>query len=251
MAPGGRTVRPARGTPRCPQPKERIIDHAATGAYDPAKVLAAAEDYARAELGGDGGGHDWWHVHRVRNTAVELAREEGADLFLTELAALLHDIADFKLSGSLTAGEEAARRFCTEQGLSSEDTAHVAGIVADLSYKGAGVADVPMSPEGRCVRDADRLDAMGAIGIGRAFAFGGKHTRAMWDPEEGSRPHATEAEYRSAKGSTIAHFHEKLLLLKDRMTTRAGAERAAHRHAVLTAFVDEFMQEWDGTDGRG
>ncbi|WP_177154736.1 HD domain-containing protein [Glycomyces harbinensis] len=215
------------------------------------KVLEAAEAYARAELGGDSGGHDWWHVHRVRNLAVELAREEDADRFLTELAALLHDIGDFKLSGSLTAGEEAARRFCTEQGLSAEDTDHVAGIVADLSYKGAGVPDAPLSLEGRCVRDADRLDAMGAIGIGRAFAYGGLHRRAMWDPEEAPRLHATETEYRSAKGSTIAHFHEKLLLLKGRMSTDAGARRAEHRHGVLVAFVNEFMAEWDGEDGRG
>jgi uncharacterized protein len=186
-------------------------------------------------------------VHRVRNLAVEIAREEGADLFLTELAALLHDIGDFKLSGSLTAGEEAARRFCTEQGLSAADIEHVARIVADLSYKGAGVPDAPLSPEGSCVRDADRLDAMGAIGIGRAFAYGGRKERAMWDPEEAPRLHATEAEYRSAEGSTIAHFHEKLLLLKDRMTTAAGARRAEHRHRVLVAFVQEFADEWDGT----
>lgn len=217
---------------------------------DVSAVLKSAEEYARRELGGDGGGHDWWHVHRVRNTAVALAREEGADPFITELAALLHDIADFKLSGSLTAGAEAARAFCVQHGLAQKDVEHVFQIVAELSFKGSGVPDVKMSVEGQCVRDADRLDAIGAIGIGRAFAYGGRVGRPMWDPEAAPQEHATEVAYRSNHGSTINHFHEKLLLLKGRMATRAGKLRAEHRHNVLVMFLGEFVSEWNGKDAQ-
>ncbi|KOT90811.1 hypothetical protein ADK86_25050 [Streptomyces sp. NRRL F-5755] len=214
-----------------------------------AAVLRAAEEYAQRELGGDGSGHDWWHVHRVRNLAVALAHEEGADPFITELAALLHDIADFKLSGSLTAGAEAARTFCRAQRLVETEVEHVADIVATLSFKGAGVPDPEMSLEGRCVRDADRLDALGAIGIGRAFAYGGRVGRPMWDPSTEPELHATEDAYRSNRGTTINHFHEKLLVLKGRMTTASGRRRAEHRHTVVQSFLQEFMSEWDGKDG--
>lgn len=216
---------------------------------DTGAVIAAAETYARQELGGDGGGHDWWHVHRVRNLAVELAGEMGADRFVTELAALLHDIADYKISGSLTAGTEAAAAFCRDQGLPENVVTSVASIVERVSFKGAKVAEADLSLEGLCVRDADRLDALGALGIGRAFAYGGQVCRPMWDPDQPSQEHTSEAAYRSGTGSTINHFHEKLLLLRERMGTSAGRRRADHRHDFLTLFLNEFMAEWNGTDG--
>jgi uncharacterized protein len=214
-----------------------------------AAVIAAAEQYARDELGRDGSGHDYWHVHRVRTTAVALAREEGADLFVTELTALLHDIADVKLSGSLTAGPDAARAFCATHGLPVETGELIASIIAAMSFKGALVAEADLPLEGRCVRDADRLDAIGAVGIARAFAYGGSAGRLMWDPQVSPRLHATEAAYRSDTGSSIAHFYEKLLLLKDRMGTDAGRRRAEHRHGVMESFLAEFYAEWDGSDG--
>lgn len=217
--------------------------------FDRSAVLLSAGSYARDELGGDGGGHDWWHVHRVRNLAVRLAAEEGADLFITELAALLHDIADYKLSGSVTAGAQAARSFCSRQGLLAEDVEHVVNIVADLSFKGAGVPDATMTLEGRCVRDADRLDAMGAIGIGRAFAYGGQVSRPLWEPDRSPDYHDSEMAYRRGSSSTIDHFHEKLLLLESRITTEAGRKLARHRHLFLVAFLEEFASEWDGRDG--
>ena len=214
-----------------------------------AAVISAAEQYARDELGRDGSGHDYWHVHRVRTVAVALATQEGADLFVTELAALLHDIADVKLSGSLTAGPEAARAFCAAHGLPSETGELIASIIAAMSFKGALVPEADLPLEGRCVRDADRLDAIGAVGIARAFAYGGSAGRLMWDPDVRPQLHTTEEAYRSDTGSSIAHFYEKLLLLKDRMGTDAGRRRAEHRHRVMESFLAEFYAEWDGTDG--
>ena len=219
------------------------------GPAEQAAVISAAEQYARDELGRDGSGHDYWHVHRVRTAAVALASEEGADLFVTELTALLHDIADVKLSGSLTAGPDAARAFCAAHGLPAETGELIASIIAAMSFKGALVAEADLPLEGRCVRDADRLDAIGAVGIARAFAYGGSAGRLMWDPEARPRLHATEEAYRSDTGSSIAHFYEKLLLLKDRMSTDAGRRRAEHRHRVMESFLAEFYAEWDGTDG--
>lgn len=215
-----------------------------TDTADRDQVVAAAEQVARAALEGDASGHDWAHVDRVRRLAVAIAREESADQFVVEVTALLHDVADYKLSGSEDAGPQAAREFCAANGLSAEVGERIASIIARMSFKGAGVPDAELNLEGRCVRDADRLDAIGAIGVARTFAYGGHKGRPMWDPERSPMLHATAEEYRAGGGSTIDHFHEKLLLLSDRMSTEAGRRRAARRHDTMARFLADFYAEW-------
>ena len=211
-------------------------------------VVTRTEEYVRRQLAADGSGHDWWHVDRVRRLALRLAREEAADELVVELAALLHDVGDYKLSGSEEAGPKLAGEWLRSQGLPESVVAAVVEIVAGISFKGAGAADPPLSLEGRCVRDADRLDALGAIGIARAFAFGGHKGRALHDPRVGPQRHADAAAYRSAESTTVNHFHEKLLLLAERMETAGGRRIAEHRHRVVQEFLDEFLAEWDAAD---
>jgi uncharacterized protein len=214
-----------------------------------ADVIARTEDYVRDELSGDSSGHDWWHVDRVRKLALRLAREEGADELVVELAALLHDVADYKFSGSPDAGPQAAREWLVGQGADVVTVEHVAEIVAKMSFKGARVPDAELSLEGRCVRDADRLDAIGAIGIARAFAFGGHKGRMLHDPTVEPQPHTDPDAYMRAQTTTINHFYEKLLLLEERMSTDSARRIAAHRQRVMQAFMEEFHAEWNADDG--
>lgn len=209
-------------------------------------VVALTEARVRELLAGDATGHDWWHIERVRRLALRLAAEEGADPLVVELAALLHDVADWKLSGDADAGARHARAWLTSLGVEAAVVEHVSGIVAGVSFKGAGVATPMSTIEGRVVQDADRLDALGAIGIARAFAYGGSRGRALHEPEESPRLHASFAEYRSATGSTLNHFHEKLLLLRGRMHTAAGRRLADERHRFMEEFVRRFLAEWEG-----
>ncbi len=209
-------------------------------------VVALTEARVRELLAGDATGHDWWHIERVRRLALRLAAEEGADPLVVELAALLHDVADWKLSGDADAGARHAREWLTSLGVEPAVVEHVTGIVAGVSFKGAGVPTPMSTIEGRVVQDADRLDALGAIGIARAFAYGGSRGRALHEPEEGPRLHASFAEYRSATGSTLNHFHEKLLLLRERMNTAAGRRLADERHRFMEEFVRRFLAEWEG-----
>ncbi len=212
-----------------------------------AGVLARTEAHVRREMSGEGTGHDWWHVHRVRQTALRLAREEGADPYVTELAALLHDIADHKFhGGDETAGPRAARAWLTEAGADAETIDHVCAIIAALSYKGAGVPTPMATPEGAVVQDADRLDAIGAIGIARTFAYGGSLGRPMHDPEAAPELHDSFDRYKASAGPTINHFHEKLLLLRDRMHTPTARRLADERHAFMEAFLERFAAEWAG-----
>ncbi|HUQ72863.1 MAG TPA: HD domain-containing protein [Planctomycetaceae bacterium] len=216
---------------------------------EPRDLIAATESFIRERLAGDSSGHDWWHIHRVRNNAIAIARAEGADAFVSELAALLHDVADWKFhGGDDTAGPRAAREWLTAQSAEAAVIDRVCDIIAGVSFKGAGVTTDMPTIEGRCVQDADRLDALGAIGIGRAFAFGGHFGRLMYDPDHPPQSHATFAEYKSKSGPTINHFYEKLLLLKDRMQTPTGRRMAAERHAFMEEFLARFLREWDGVD---
>ena len=210
-------------------------------------VVALTEVRVRELLAGDATGHDWWHVERVRRLALRLAAEEGADKFVVEVAALLHDVADWKLSGDAEAGARRAREWLASLGVEAPIVEHVAGIVAGISFKGAGVPTPMSTIEGRVVQDADRLDALGAIGIARAFAYGGSRGRPLHDPSEEPRLHGSFAEYRSATGGTLNHFHEKLLLLRERMNTAAGRRLADERHRFMEEFVRRFLAEWEGT----
>jgi len=211
------------------------------------KILEKTTDHVRSLLSGEGSGHDWFHVERVRNVAIRVGRDEGADLFVVELAALLHDVADWKFAGGdHDAGPRAARNWLASLGVDQSVIDHVADIIARLSFKGAGVETSMSTIEGRCVQDADRLDAIGAIGVARAFAYGGYKGRAMYDPAVPPQPHASFEAYKKNSGPTINHFYEKLLLLKDRMNTTAGKRLAAERHAFLEQFLDQFFAEWEG-----
>jgi uncharacterized protein len=210
-------------------------------------IIDRTTDHVRQLLSGEGSGHDWFHVQRVCRTALRIGREEGADLYIVELAALLHDVADWKFSGGdHEAGSHAAQRWLKSLDVPANVTEHVCDIIATLSFRGAGVETPMRTLEGRCVQDADRLDALGAIGIARAFAYGGSKGRALYDPDIPPVPHASFEAYKKNTGPTINHFYEKLLLLKDRMTTATGQRLAAERHAVLERYLEQFFAEWNG-----
>jgi uncharacterized protein len=210
-------------------------------------VLEKTARHIRGLLAADSSGHDWWHIHRVRQSALSIGRQEGADLFVVELAALVHDIADWKFhEGDDALGPRRAAEWLAGLGVDAAAIEHVCQIVADLSFKGAGVATPMATLEGRVVQDADRLDVLGAIGIARAFAYGGHAGRAMYDPDVAPEQHASFAAYKKNSGPTINHFYEKLLLLADRMNTPAGKRLAMSRHAFMEQFLQHFYAEWNG-----
>ncbi|HEX2203380.1 MAG TPA: HD domain-containing protein [Longimicrobium sp.] len=210
------------------------------------EVLRRTEAFVRGRMEGEGTGHDWWHVHRVRRTALRLAREEGADPYVTELAALLHDVWDHKFHDGDAPAE--ARAWLESVGADEAATAHVADILARLSFKGAGVATPMASVEGAVVQDADRLDALGAIGIARTFAYGGSRGRPLHEPGVAPEAHDSFEAYRASRGPSLNHFHEKLFLLRDRMNTAAARRVAGARHAYMEGFVARFLAEWEGED---
>ena len=208
-------------------------------------IIARAADYARALFAGDSSGHDWWHTRRVWRLALHLAQAEGADPLIVQLAALLHDADDAKLSPETAAEKLRARRFLEAEGLPEETVRRILHIIGQVSYKGSD-SETPDSIEGMCVQDADRLDAIGAVGIARTFAFGGSRGRAIWDPDEQPRTELNERNYRSDGGCTVNHFYEKLLLLKDLMNTPAARRMAEARHRFMEQYLDEFYAEWRG-----
>jgi uncharacterized protein len=209
------------------------------------QVLKQTEEYVRKTLEGEGSGHDWWHIQRVRNNALHIGKEENADLFVVELVALLHDIADWK-SHEEKAGPVAARAWLEKLGVDESIISHVCDIIAHMSFKGAGVKSELHSKEGKVVQDADRLDALGAIGIARCFAYGGNKQREIYNPNIKPALHQTAEEYKNNKGTSINHFYEKLLLLKDRMNTAAGKKLAEERHKFMEQYLDRFFNEWEG-----
>jgi uncharacterized protein len=213
------------------------------------EVLSRTADYVRAELQDDSSGHDWWHVHRVRELAVNLARKEGADVYVVELAALLHDISDYKLNGGdHEKGPQIAYDWLIKLGESDQCAHAVAHIIASLSFKGSSTRSKMDSIEGMIVQDADRLDAIGAIGIARAFAFGGYAGQLMYEPSLEPQANMTQSEYEKRNGTTVNHFYEKLLLLKARMNTKSARVVAEKRHRVLEQFLEEFFLEWNAED---
>ena len=212
-------------------------------------VIKKTANYAREKLEGEGSGHDWWHVYRVWKTAVHIGKEEKADLFTVQLAALLHDIADWKFnSGDETVGPKTARKWLEAVHVTEEDISHICEIIKDLSFKGAGVKTRMRTKEGMIVQDADRLDAIGAIGIARCFATGAKFNREVYNPNEKPGFHRTFEQYKNAKSSSINHFYEKLLLLKDLMNTKTGRKIAEGRHKFMERYLDRFYKEWEGKD---
>lgn len=214
---------------------------------DSDSLVGRTAEYVRSLLVGEGSGHDWWHIYRVWKMSVRIAKEENANLLVVELGALLHDIADWKFNdGDEEVGPAKARAWLQSLMVDEEVIAQVCQIVRDISYKGAGVATPMPTIEGQVVQDADRLDAIGAIGIARTFAYGGSKAREMYNPDQSPVLHQSFEQYKMGNGSTINHFYEKLLLLKERMNTAAAKRLAQHRHKVMEEFLDEFYLEWEG-----
>ena len=208
-------------------------------------ILQKAEKLVYDKLHTDTSGHDWWHVVRVRNLARELAEKEGADTFICELTALLHDMADDKLNADPEQALEDLKCWLSEQKMSSDDIDHIIQIITTMSFKGSGKS-IPPTLEGKIVQDADRLDAIGAIGIARCMAYSGSKGRPIHDPNMKARDNLSLADYRNGQDTAIMHFYEKLLKLKDLMNTAQARKMAEHRHIVLEAFLTEFYAEWDG-----
>jgi uncharacterized protein len=214
---------------------------------DKASILRRTEEFVKDRLSGESSGHDWWHIHRVSKMAVEIGTAERVDLFVVQLAALLHDIDDYKLVAD-TVGEEPhrAREWLERLEISGETTNRVCQIIKEISFKGARVSSRMTTREGMVVQDADRLDAIGALGIARAFAYGGAKGRAIYDPAIKPVQHESFEEYKKNTGPTINHFYEKLLLLKDLMNTPTAKEMAITRHQFMAQFLDRFFKEWEG-----
>ena len=212
-------------------------------------MINQAEKYVRELMEQDASGHDWHHTLRVLNLARTIAREESntqaVDLRGVELIALLHDADDRKLSPETWKDLGRARKFLIDNGMDEEGMKMILNGIRQISYKGRDTV-APDTIEAKCVQDADRLDAMGAIGIARAFAFGGSRGRAMYDPEVPPVTDMDAETYANNQGHTINHFYEKLLLLKDLMSTETGRRMAQQRHDFMLKYLQQFYDEWNG-----
>ena len=203
--------------------------------------------FVKEQLTGAEGGHDWFHIERVYKNALLIGAEEQCDLLTVQLAALLHDIADSKFhNGDEAIGPKTARNFLDTLSVSAEITDHVIKIIENISFKGGKVVRDFNSIELDIVQDADRLDAIGAIGIARAFNYGGFKNRALYDPNIAPNTAMTKEEYKNNNAPTINHFYEKLLLLKDKMNTVSGKKIAQERHRYMEGFLAQFYAEWEG-----
>jgi len=211
-------------------------------------IIHKTTAYIKQEFSADSSGHDWWHIYRVWKNAITICKYENADLFIVQLAALLHDLDDWKFNEAKDETPLRARAWLDSCSVDLSTSDKVCQIITHISYKGAGVENKMESLEGLIVQDADRLDAIGAIGIARAFAYGGYKNRMMYDPESPPQLHASFEEYKSSKSATINHFHEKLLLLKDMMNTITAKKIAEQRHEVMVKYLEQFMAEWEGSD---
>lgn len=210
-------------------------------------VIESIAKEVKRRFEGESSGHDWWHVYRVWKMAQHIGREEGADMYVLELAALLHDIADHKFhNGDDTVGPKIARQILSGHKAPDDVIDHICEIIATLSYKGAGVTTDMRTIEGKIVQDADRLDAIGAVGIARCFAYGGHKNRPMHIPGEEPVLHQSKDAYFRSTGPSINHFYEKLLLLKDRMNTKIARKIAEERHKYMEDYLDRFYKEWEG-----
>jgi uncharacterized protein len=210
------------------------------------KVIQKTEEFVKEKLSGEGTGHDWWHIDRVRRNGLAIGKEEKANLYIVELAALLHDIADYKFhGGDETVGPRLSREWLYSLNAEQKDIDQVTDIVAHISFKGAWVKNKISTLEGKVVQDADRLDAIGAIGIARCFAYNGHKGNEIYNPDSPPVMHETAEAYKQFKGTAINHFYEKLLLLKDRMNTGTGKAMAEHRHTFMEGYLKEFLAEWN------
>ena len=213
--------------------KKQIIDNT---------IVFVKETLINAE-----GGHDWFHIERVYKNSLLIAKSEEVDVFVVNLGALLHDIADSKFhNGDETVGPKVAGEFLQGQQVGADVIEHVIQIINNISFKGGKVARTFSSKELDVVQDADRLDAIGAIGIARTFNYGGFKNRAIYNPDIAPDLHMTKEEYKKSTAPTINHFYEKLLLLKDKMNTETGKQLAEQRHKYMELYLEQFYKEWNG-----
>ena len=205
-------------------------------------ILFVKNQLAHAE-----GGHDWFHIERVYKNALLIAEGEECDLTVVKLGALLHDIADSKFhGGDETVGPKTARTFLESQNVSEDIILHVIAIIENISFKGGNFEKKFNSKELEIVQDADRLDAIGAIGIARTFNYGGFKNRPLYNPNIQPNLNMSKEEYKNSESPTLNHFYEKLLLLKDKMNTETGKKIAQKRHDFMVTFLSQFYAEWDG-----
>ncbi len=211
------------------------------------QIIDKTIEYVKTELSGAEGGHDWWHIYRVWRLAETIAQAENADRFVVQLGALLHDIADSKFhDGDEETGPRKAREFLQSIHVEEAIIGQIEQIVANISFHVGSENQVFHSPELNIIQDADRLDAIGAIGIARAFNYGGFKNREMYNPDIMPRPDMSREAYRKNSSPTINHFYEKLLKLKELMNTKTGKKMALRRHAFMEQFLEEFSEEWEG-----
>ncbi|KAB1157015.1 HD domain-containing protein [Flavobacterium luteum] len=203
--------------------------------------------FVKQELKDSEGGHDWFHIERVYKNALSISKNETCDETVVALGALLHDIADSKFhNGDETIGPEKARQFLESENVHEEIIIHVVSIIKNISYKGGNFEKKFQSIELNIVQDADRLDAVGAIGIARTFNYGGFKNRPLYNPDIAPNLNMTKEEYKNSEAPTLNHFYEKLLLLKDKMNTETGKRIAQDRHHFMELFMSQFYAEWDG-----
>lgn len=205
--------------------------------------------FVKQQLENAEGGHDWFHIERVYKNALLIAEGEDCDLTVVKLGALLHDIADSKFhGGDETVGPKTARAFLESQHVSEETILHVIAIIENISFKGGNFEKKFNSKELEIVQDADRLDAIGAIGIARTFNYGGFKNRPLYNPNIQPNMSMNKEEYKNSESPTLNHFYEKLLLLKDKMNTETGKKIAQKRHNFMVTFLSQFYAEWDGQE---
>ncbi len=210
-------------------------------------LIQNTASYVEKTLKNAEGGHDWWHILRVWNNAKLIVRSEPADMLVVELAALLHDIADSKFhDGNEDIGPQTAVAFLQSQSVDADIIKHVENIIRHMSFKSSFDAPGFHSPELAVVQDADRLDAIGAMGIARAFTYGGFKGRELYNPDIEPNLNMSKAEYKTQTAPTINHFYEKLLLLKDKMNTKTAKKLAEARHQYMQDYLDQFYAEWNG-----
>jgi uncharacterized protein len=211
------------------------------------EVINSTIAFVKKELKGAEGSHDWWHIERLWKNAKLIGRAEDVNIFIVELAALLHDIADAKFyDGNENIGPEKAKHFLESLSVEKEIINHVENIIRNVSFKGGNFSNKFYSPELAVVQDADRLDAIGAIGIARAFNYGGFKNKEIYNPSVQPDLQMSKDSYKKSNAPTINHFYEKLLLLKDRMNTITGKKIAEERHRFMETFLEEFYKEWGG-----
>eukprot|EP00033_Pygsuia_biforma_P005606 GCRY01006192.1.p1 GENE.GCRY01006192.1~~GCRY01006192.1.p1 ORF type:complete len:218 (-),score=33.03 GCRY01006192.1:28-681(-) len=211
------------------------------------QIIEQTVVFVKAALAGAEGGHDWWHIYRVWKSAKHIAQSEAVDLFVVELGALLHDIADSKFhDGDESVGPQKARAFLQSLNVAEAVIVHVENIISNISFKGGNQVQHFHSAELDVIQDADRLDALGAIGVARTFNYGGHKNREIYNPDIKPNLNMSKEEYKNSTAPTLNHFYEKLLLLKDRMNTQAGRKMAEQRHVFMQSYLKQFYMEWEG-----